>query len=85
MEILVFLLGVLLGFTFGEVWVWVTDKWGVKPVIKGYHLHHTLLAIPIFFTILFTPKIIADILLGMGVGVIIQHTYKEGFKFISKE
>ena len=85
MEILVFPLGVLLGFTFGEVWVWVTDKWGAKPVIKGYHLHHSLFFIPLFLFASYAQGRIALILLGSGVGVIIQHVFREGIKFITKE
>lgn len=85
MEILVFLLGILLGFTFGVVWVWATDKLSAKPIIKGYHFHHSMFTIPALFIALFTQEVITVILLGLGIGIIIQHTYREGFKFITKK
>lgn len=85
MAVLVFLLGVLLGFTFVEVWVWVTNKWNTKPIIKGYHFHHSMFAVPAFFIAFFTQEIITVVLIGLGIGIITQHTYREGFKFITKE
>lgn len=85
MEVLVFLLGILLGFAFGEVWVWVTDKWSAKPFIKGYHLHHSLFALLVFFIAFFVSETMRIVLLGSGIGIIIQHTCKEGFKFITRE
>ena len=85
MRILVFILGILIGYTFGEVLASITDRWKRWVIIKNYHLHHSLIAIPLFIIALFTEKIITDVLLGLSAGIIIQHTYKEGLIFVTKK
>ncbi len=85
MKVLAFLLGVLSGFALGEVWVLMTDRYDKKSFFKGYHFHHNLFAVPLFLIAFFTQEVIAVVLLGSGIGLIIQHTYREGFKFITKE
>jgi hypothetical protein len=85
MVILIFLLGSLGGYVFGLVWVWITDKFKKKSIVEGYHLHHSLACIPALFLALFAAPYLAIFLLGGSIGVIIQHTSKEGFKFITKK
>ena len=51
-------------------------------IIKGYRLHHSLFAFVFLFFALLTGQIS---FLLFGVGVLIQHTATDGFRFITKE
>ncbi|MFH1841045.1 MAG: hypothetical protein ABH807_02735 [Candidatus Shapirobacteria bacterium] len=85
MEILIFFLAVLFGFVFGEVWVLITKRCGRKPFLGEYHLHHSLFGVLLFFIGFLTQGIVTVVLLGLGMGIIVQHTCREGFEFITKK
>jgi hypothetical protein len=51
-------------------------------IIKGYRLHHSIYGL-IFITMGLALQSIFCI--GLGLGILIQHTLTDGFRFISKE
>src|ERR1035437_6164287 len=54
---------------------------------KGYHFHQSLYGATSLFVVPFTIThfLVTLILIGFGLGVIIDHTIEEGFIFITKE
>ncbi len=48
----------------------------------GWRLHHSIYGIIFVVVGLFNQNIIN---IGIGVGILIQHTFTDGFRFISKE
>lgn len=54
-----------------------------KPlVIAGWRLHHSLYSVLFFVSFLVFQN---SIFLGLAIGILIQHTITDGFRFISKE
>jgi hypothetical protein len=86
--LIVYLIAAFLGgFVFALTWEVSTLRIGHWAYQKGYHFHHSLFGIAAF---LFVPlfweesnKVI--VLLGFGTGIIVQHSIKEGFRFITKD
>ena len=50
-------------------------------IIKDYKLHHSLYGLICFAIYAGTNN---EFYLGIGLGIIIQHTFTDGFKFIEK-
>jgi len=86
MHLLVFLFGILGGYLFCKVLVWVSvGKLHRRAIIKGYHFHHSLGGKYTFILALFFSGNIALFLWGSGIGIIIEHTLMDGLVFITKE
>ena len=95
-EIVIFLLAFSLGFLASRLWfiflyrshpmVKKLDKIGLH---RGYHFHHSMYGVTSFMIVPFTLTnhhvLTTFILIGFGLGVIIDHTIEEGFVFITKE
>lgn len=81
------LLGFLSGFAFAFLWEITTPGIGYLAHQGGYHFHHSLFGLLAF---LFVPLFRNDFnktlfIAGFGLGVILQHTIKEGFVFVTKD
>lgn len=85
MSIFLFLLGILIGIFFGTLWVKYTNPIKSYATLKGRHFHHSLLFIPLITFAFFFQKPVIYLFIGMGLGIVIQHTLQEGFIFISKK
>lgn len=95
-EIVLFLLAFSLGFAASRLWfiflyrshpmVKKLDRIGLH---KGYHFHHSMYGLTSFMVVPFTLTnnhvLTTLILIGFGLGVIIDHTIEEGFIFITKD
>lgn len=57
-----------------------TDNPGL--IIAGYRLHHSLYGL-LSLVLWATQK--KEFYLGFGLGIIVQHTMYDGFRFVSKE
>ncbi len=80
-------LGLFCGFFLGFLWEVSTLKIGHMAYRNGYHYHHSLFGLVAF---LLLPKFWDDpnkafFVVGFGIGMITQHTVKEGFIFITKD
>jgi hypothetical protein len=51
-------------------------------IILGYRLHHSLYGLLFIVLGLYVQNII---LIGLGIGILIQHTVTDGFRFLSKK
>ncbi len=51
-------------------------------IILGYRLHHSLYGVLFIVLSLINKNVF---LLGFGIGIIVQHTVSDGFRFLSKE
>lgn len=64
------------------------ELWEHHKPILGYHVHHSIFGIPLILLgiiFLFFPGITGILLIGLGLGIIIMHTYSaKEFKFIEK-
>jgi len=77
--------GIIAGFLFCVIWAEATGKLKLLSEIKGYHFHHSLFSIPAFFAVILSSGLTSLFFLGLGAGVIFQHSATEGgFKFITK-
>ncbi len=82
------LLGFSSGFIFAFLlWKITASKIGYLTHQGGYHFHHSLFGLLAF---LFIPIFRSDsnktfFIVGFGLGVILQHTIKERFVFITKD
>jgi len=96
LEMVIFLGAVFLGLLLSRLWYKFT--YNSHPAVKkldrlgrhkGYHFHHSMYGLTSFivapFTLTDNHIITALILIGFGLGVIIDHTIEEGFIFITKE
>lgn len=84
---------VFLGLLLGLIGTRIYEK-GLKLVhnhikenptvmIKGYHIHHSILGVLLYGVYLFEHL---PILLGIGTGIIVQHTIHDGkFVIVNKE
>ena len=94
-ELILFLLAFTLGFSVSRLWfvfsyrsnkVKKLDRVGVH---KGYHIHHSMYGVTSFMIVPYTltnHHVLATlVLIGFGLGMIIDHTIEEGFVFITKE
>jgi len=74
---------IILGYTLASLWElfckYIINK--TSLIIRGYRLHHSLYGI-----VLIIIGTLMDIStpLSIGIGIIIQHTVTDGFRFISK-
>ncbi len=92
LEIAIFLIGISLGALVSRFLYYLyeshTDKLEGITTPKGYHFHHSMYGIMAFFVspIMLNNSLVyaAILLVGFGLGLIIDHTIEEGFVFISK-
>jgi len=95
-ETILFLLAFSLGFSASRSWF--IFSYGSHPMAKkldriglhkGYHFHHSMYGLTSFMVVPFTLTnhhvLITLVLIGFGLGVIIDHTIEEGFIFITKD
>ncbi len=81
-----FALGFILAYTYefgGKYlakWLFHSDNPGL--IIYGYRFHHSLYGILAFFLAVKSRK---SFWIGLGLGIITQHTLFGGFEFISRE
>ncbi len=81
-----FVLGFLIGFMFASTWERITRRIGHLAYQKGVHFHHSLFGL---LVLLFVPLVwdrpdrVLSII-GFGVGIIVQHSIKEGLVFITR-
>ncbi len=79
---------ILFSILFGYILAHLYEKVAIvmsrgKPlVVLGYRLHHSLYGI-IFLGLGYLYQ--QQVLYGIAVGIILQHTITDGFRFISKE
>lgn len=78
------LLACVVGFIVAYIWEYVCTNIIKKTslILFGWRLHHSLYGI-LFIAIGFSVRNMS--LIGIGIGVLIQHTITDGFRFISKE
>lgn len=74
------ILGYIIAHLYERVIVMATKKDAL--IIKGYRLHHSLYGTAFLVLGFLSQNIIA---IGLGVGIIVQHTLTDGFRFVSKE
>lgn len=65
----------------------VTKDLSVIGRQKGYHIHHSMFGVVFYFIPQFVHMSQGNMLLlyGFATGIIVDHTMKEGFIFITKE
>ena len=74
------IIGYLLAHIYERIGIKISNN---KPlVISGWRLHHSLYGILFFALFILFQNII---LLGIAIGIIVQHTLTDGFRFLSKE
>jgi len=93
--ILLICVSILIGFVGAFLYEYCTGKIDRRffkkdaLIISGYRLHHSLYGLfGLLLSILFflSGKVgVSTTLLGLSIGVIIQHTITDGFRFLSKE
>ncbi len=92
-EVVIFLVAVFLGFFLSRFVSFIYDSNPEKiekiTTKKGYHFHHSMYGLTSFLPV---PIMIDNhhvlttfMLIGLGLGIIIEHTIKCGFIFITKE
>ena len=83
----VFVMSIILGIVAAFAYESLAGPIGVNIfkrdalIINGYKLHHSLYGI-LFLGIGYVNKNL--FLAGFGVGIIIQHTFTDGFRFVQK-
>lgn len=91
-EIAIFLVAVFLGFFLSKFVSFVYDSSPERiekiTTKKGYHFHHSMYGLTSFLPV---PIMIDNhhvlttfVLIGLGLGIIIEHTIHCGFIFITK-
>lgn len=91
-EVVIFLSAVIIGFFLSTFLSFIYDFTPEKidriTTKKGYHVHHSMFGLTSF---LVTPIMIDNhhvlttvVLIGLGLGIILEHTIQCGFIFITK-
>ncbi len=92
-EVAIFLAAVFFGFFLSRLVSYIYDSNPEKiekiTTKKGYHFHHSMYGLTSFFPV---PILIDNhhvlttfVLIGLGLGIIIEHTLQCGFNFITKQ
>jgi hypothetical protein len=92
-EIVIFLVAVFLGFFLSKFVSFIYDSTPEKidriTTKKGYHVHHSIYGLGSFIV---APIMIDNhhvlttvVLIGLGLGIIIEHTIQCGFVFLTKD
>lgn len=92
-EVSIFLIAAFFGFFLSKFISFIYDSNPEKieriTTKKGYHFHHSMYGITSFLPV---PIMIDNhhvlttvILIGLGLGIIIEHTIQCGFVFLTKE
>lgn len=83
-EIMEILLSILFGYVLAHVYekLAIVVSRNTPLVLFRYRLHHSLYGIMCFLLAFWFQQYI---LYGIGIGIIIQHTITDGFRFVSKE
>jgi hypothetical protein len=79
--------GLVSGYTFGYLWERCTTKTNLRRLthFESVHFHHSLLgliAVLVSFIFRGRPQVIV---LCFGLGIIVEHSIREGFLFITKD
>lgn len=84
LHMLTLLISSIAGFIFASYWEYFCARIIKRTsfILFGWRLHHSLYGI-LFIAIGFSVRNMS--LIGIGIGVLIQHTITDGFRFISKE
>lgn len=79
-----FFMSLLLGFLFAYGWEFFCTKIikQTSLIILGYRLHHSIYGL-LFLGLGYINKNV--FLAGFGIGIIVQHTLTDGYRFISFE
>lgn len=95
MNLFLFFSFIIFGITGSFLYEYLTRKIGEKYfkkdalIVKGYRLHHSLYGlIGLMFSLFFflNGRIEAfQVLIGLSIGILVQHTLTDGFRFVSKE
>lgn len=86
-DIVFFFTSIILGYAFSDyVIVKKAKRWHSLGKTKKYHIHHSTYGLMSFLA---TPITYGSIMgtiffFGLGVGIIIEHTYHERFVFIER-
>lgn len=83
MNILLFLVSTVIGFCISTLYEVFIIKLTKKRalILNGYRFHHSIYGL-IFIILSFS---VYNFLFFFGIGIILQHTITDGFKFITKE
>lgn len=92
-EVTIFLVAVFLGGFLSRFVSFIYDSNPEKieriTTKKGYHFHHSMYGLTSFFAV---PIMINNnhvlttiVLIGLGLGIIIEHTIQCGFVFLTKQ
>lgn len=92
-EVAIFLIAVFFGFFVSKFVSFIYDSNPEKieriTTKKGYHFHHSMYGLTSFFA---APIMINNnhvlttlVLIGLGLGIIIEHTIQCGFVFLTKQ
>ncbi len=82
--IMTFLLWLISGIALATLYEYFVPKFFKKDalIISGYRLHHSLYGLA---GIILGLSLQNNHLLALGIGILIQHTATDGFRFLSKE
>ncbi|KKR11698.1 MAG: hypothetical protein UT39_C0004G0057 [Candidatus Woesebacteria bacterium GW2011_GWA1_39_21] len=83
-------LGVILGFITGKMWSNTFYKLQKmithKTFLKNYHIHHSLGGLIIsLLAVIILNNWLETIIVGLGIGMLIEHTISNGFVFLTKK
>lgn len=83
------LFGFVSGLVVSYTWEFITVrllKIGHLAYQHGYHFHHSLLSLPFSISVLFIQQLHHQFfVIGIAIGIVLQHSTTDGFVFISKE
>jgi hypothetical protein len=79
-----FMLTVVIGFVLAFVWEYFCVNIIKRTVliVWDWRLHHSLYGL-LFLILGFLVQNI--IFIGLGIGIVVQHTFTDGFRFVSKK
>jgi len=79
------ILGFLAGGILGEIWAKITHRVHHFAVVKGFHFHHSLFFVPLVLIAVWIWGSASFLIGSAGFGVLAQHTFREGFVFVTKD
>ncbi len=79
--------GFAAGYLFTGVWCYTTRKIGHWAHWRGLHFHDSLFGLLAFALIPFFGGRLATVLFlaGLGSGAIVEHTVRDGFRFVTRD
>lgn len=76
-------LSFILGFILAHLFQVYTKKWALWDKKIGCQVHHCLFGVILILLSLFFPRYRVE-LIASGLGVILEHTLKYGFRFLGR-